>query len=66
MEDNFSRSKGEGGSDLFFAHYQKMFSEIWISDVYEIARLLRTRKLAEEIQGFEQLFADLSVHPGTP
>lgn len=30
----------------FSNHYQKMFSDLWIGDVYEILRLLKTRKLA--------------------
>jgi hypothetical protein len=61
MEDNFSPPQGEADVNLFSGHYQTMFSEIWIGDVYEIARLLRKRKLVGEDQDFTQLFHDLEL-----
>jgi hypothetical protein len=49
MEDDFSPAReGAGEVDLFSFHYQKMLSELWVCDVYEIFRLLtdKNRKLA--------------------
>lgn len=60
MEDGFCPPKPGDVID-FSTHYQLMLSEMWVSAAYEIARLLRSRKLVEKEIKFEELFHDLEL-----
>jgi hypothetical protein len=53
MEDDFSPTSA--GEADFSVHYQKMLSELWISEVYEVFRLLAKRKIARDSNAFETL-----------
>ena len=64
MEDDFSPAReGAGEVDLFSFHYQKMLSELWVCDVYEIFRLLtdKNRKLAPKSNVITVLAHDLKL-----
>ena len=64
MEDDFSPAReGAGEVDLFSFHYQKMLSELWVCDVYEIFRLLtdKNRKLAPKSDVITALAHDLKL-----
>jgi hypothetical protein len=59
MEDDFSPEASMREVSIF--HYQAMFSEIWIGEVYEIFRLLGARKVAPDSDAFRALAHDLRL-----
>ncbi len=62
MEDDSSPpQEGSGEADIFSFHYQKMLSELWVGEVYEIFRLLNERKLAPDSDPFRALAHDLRL-----
>jgi hypothetical protein len=47
--------------DMFTAEYLSMFSEMWVGGIYEIFRLLRQRKLADDSDLFVQILKSLEL-----
>jgi hypothetical protein len=61
MEDDFSLPQVSAEPENFSLHYQKMLSEMWVGEVYEIFRLLGDRKVAPDSDAFRTLAHDLRL-----
>jgi hypothetical protein len=52
---------GLSQEDIFAADYLSMLSEVWIGGTYEVFRLLRQRKLADDTKLFRQILKLLEL-----
>lgn len=60
LEDEFPRDNPDSDG-LTDAHYQNLLSEQWISNTYEIFRLLKQRQLVDQSEVFKDLFYKLEL-----
>jgi hypothetical protein len=62
MEDDFTPPQADTGDlEMLSFTYQSMLSELWVGSVYEIFRLLKSRKLVDDNVAFRALEYDLRL-----